>query len=115
MLIGCVQVEDKFGDNGITAAFIVEKNGTKEWILDTFLLSCRVMGRQIEKSILGYIIKTAKQNNVDKIIANFIPTKKNQPIETFLPDCGFKKEKDFWSISLNDSFMAPNFIKIEEK
>jgi FkbH-like protein len=115
VMIGCVQVEDKFGDNGITAAFIVEKNGTKEWILDTFLLSCRVMGRQIEKSILGYIIKIAKQNNVDKIIANFIPTKKNQPIETFLPDCGFKKEKDFWSISLNDSFMAPNFIKIEEK
>ena len=115
MLMGCVQVEDKFGDNGITAAFIVEKNGTKEWILDTFLLSCRVMGRQIEKSILGYIIKLAKQNNVDKIIANFIPTKKNQPIENFLPDCGFKKEQDFWSISLNDSFMAPDFIKIEEK
>ena len=115
ILIGCVQVEDKFGDNGITAAFIVEKNGAKEWILDTFLLSCRVMGRQIEKSILGYIIKLAKQNNVDKIIANFIPTKKNQPIENFLPDCGFKKEQDFWSISLNDSFMAPDFIKIEEK
>jgi len=115
MLIGCVQVKDKFGDNGITAAFIVEKNGTKEWILDTFLLSCRVMGRQIEKSILGYIIKLAKQNNVNKIIANFIPTKKNQPIENFLPDCGFKKEKDFWSISLNDSFMTPDFIKIEEK
>ena len=115
MLIGCVQVEDKFGDNGITAAFIVEKNGAKEWILDTFLLSCRVMGRQIEKSILGYIIKIAKQNNVDKIIANFIPTKKNQPIENFLPNCGFKKEKNFWSISLNDSFMAPDFIKIEEK
>jgi len=114
-LMGCVQVEDKFGDNGITAAFIVEKNGTKEWILDTFLLSCRVMGRQIEKSILFHIVKTAKQNNVDRIIANFIPTKKNQPIENFLPDCGFKKEKDFWSISLNDSFMAPDFIKIEEK
>jgi len=115
MLMGCVRVEDKFGDNGITAAFIVEKNGRKEWILDTFLLSCRVMGREIEKSILGYIIKIAKQNNVDKIIANFIPTKKNQPIENFLPNCGFKKEKDFWSISLNDSFTAPNFIKIEEK
>jgi FkbH-like protein len=115
ILIGCVQVEDKFGDNGITAAFIVEKNGRAEWILDTFLLSCRVMGRQIEKSILAYIIKIAKQNNVDKIIANFIPTKKNQPIENFLPNCGFKKENDFWSISLNDSFTAPNFIKIEEK
>ena len=114
-LMGCVQVEDKFGDNGITAAFIVEKNNSKEWIIDTFLLSCRVMGRQIEKSILSYIIKIAKENNVHKIFANFIPTKKNQPIENFLPDCGFKKEKDFWSISLIDSFKGPDFIKIEEK
>ena len=114
-LMGCVQVEDKFGDNGITAAFIVEKNNSKEWIIDTFLLSCRVMGRQIEKSILSYIIKIAKENNVHKIFANFIPTKKNQPIENFLPDCGFKKEKDFWSISLIDSFKGPDFIEIEEK
>jgi FkbH-like protein len=115
MLIGCVQVEDKFGDNGITAVFIVEKNGTKEWILDTFLLSCRVMGRQIEKSIISYIIKIAKQNGVDRIIATFIPTKKNQSIEKFLPDCGFKKEKNFWLISINESFKEPNFIKVEEK
>lgn len=114
-LMGCVQVEDKFGDNGITAAFIVEKNNSKEWIIDTFLLSCRVMGRQIEKSILSYIIKIAKENNIPKIFANFIPTKKNQPIENFLPDCGFKKEKDYWSISLIDSFKGPDFIKIEEK
>ena len=114
-LMGCVQVEDKFGDNGITAAFIVEKNNSKEWIIDTFLLSCRVMGRQIEKSILSYIIKIAKENNAHKIFANFIPTKKNQPIENFLPDCGFKKEKNYWYIPVNDSFKGPNFIKIEEK
>ena len=73
------------------------------------------MGREVEKSILGYIIKKAKESGIEKIKAQFIPTQKNKPIENFLPDCGFKKEKDFWSISLNDSFMAPGFIKIEEK
>ncbi len=114
-MIGCVQVEDKFGDNGITAAFIVEKNGRKEWIIDTFLLSCRVMGREIEKSVLAYIIKKAKENNVNKIIAEYIPTQKNKPIENFLPDCGFKKEGNLWEIALNETFNPPNFIKIEEK
>ena len=44
-LIGCAQVEDKFGDNGITGVFIVNKKNPKEWYLDTFLLSCRVMGK----------------------------------------------------------------------
>jgi len=115
VLIGCVQVEDKFGDNGITGAFIVHKDGTKEWVLDTFLLSCRVMGREIEKSILAYIIKKAKDNNVNKIKAEYIPTQKNKPIENFLPNCGFKKEGNFWEIILNETFYSPDFIKIEEK
>ena len=115
MIVECVQVEDKFGDNGITGAFIVQKNNVNEWILDTFLLSCRVMGREIEKSILSYIIKIAKANNVKKLKAEFIPTKKNKPIENFLPDCGFKKDGNFLEISLNESFEKPDFIKIEEK
>jgi FkbH-like protein len=115
VLIGCVQVEDKFGNNGITGAFIVEKDGTQEWILDTFLLSCRVMGREIEKSILGYIIKKAKENGIKKIKAEFISTQKNKPIENFLPDCGFKKNGNLWEISLNETFSNPDFIKIEEK
>ncbi len=115
ILIGCVQVEDKFGDNGITGAFIVQKDGVNEWILDTFLLSCRVMGREIEKSILGYIIKKANENNVKKIKAEFIPTQKNKPIENFLPDCGFKKNGKFWEISLNEPYHDPYFIKLVEQ
>jgi len=115
MLVGCAQVEDKFGDNGVTGAFIVQNDGSKEWILDTFLLSCRVMGREVEKSILGYIIKKAKENGIEKIKAQFIPTQKNKPIENFLPDCGFKKDGNDWIITLNETFQSPDFIKIEER
>lgn len=90
-LVGCAQVEDKFGDNGITGVFIVNKENPNEWYLDTFLLHCRVMGREVEKGILGYIITKAKQSGVQQIRAQFIPTQKNKPVEDFLPDCGFKK------------------------
>ena len=115
MLVGCAQVEDKFGDNGVTGAFIVQSDGSKEWILDTFLLSCRVMGREVEKSILGYIIKKAKDRGIEKIKAQYIPTQKNKPIENFLPDCGFKKDRNDWIITLNETFQSPDFIKIEER
>ena len=115
ILVGCAQVEDKFGDNGVTGAFIVQNDGSKEWILDTFLLSCRVMGREVEKSILGYIIKKAKESGIEKIKAQFIPTQKNKPIENFLPDCGFKKDGNDWIITLNETFQSPDFIKIEER
>lgn len=112
MVVGCAQVEDKFGDNGITGVFIIKKDTKKEWTIDTFLLSCRVMGRDVEKGILGYIINKARENNVEKIKAEFIPTAKNKPIESFLPNCGFKKEDDHWIYMINSDFEIPEYLKV---
>ncbi|WP_268544177.1 HAD-IIIC family phosphatase [Candidatus Nitrosotenuis cloacae] len=111
-LVGCAQVEDKFGDNGITGVFIVKKDQPKEWFIDTFLLSCRVMGREVEKGIIGYIINKAKENGIEKIRAQFVPTQKNKPIEDFLPNCGFYKEGDFWIYSLSSSFEIPKCLTV---
>lgn len=111
-VVGCAQVEDKFGDNGITGVFIIHKENPKEWFIDTFLLSCRVMGREVEKGILGYIINKAKENGVERIKAQFIPSQKNKPIENFLPNCGFQKDGDYWVYSLKAQFTAPDFLMI---
>ena len=115
MIVGCAQVKDKFGDNGVTGVFIIKKLNPHEWLLDTFLLSCRVMGREIEKGILNYIINEAKKNCVKTIKSQYIPTEKNIPIQNFLPECGFKKNNDFWVYDLNHPFKMPDFIttKIE--
>ena len=112
-LIGSAQVIDKFGDNGITGVFIVDIGNPKEWILDSFLLSCRVMGRQIENVIINYIIEEAKKNNVKKIKAQFIPTEKNLPIQNFLPTCGFQKEEYFWVYDVKKPFKSPEFVTVE--
>ena len=111
MLVGCAQIKDKFGDNGITGVFIVYKN-TQEWLLDTFLLSCRVMGREVEKGILNYIINEARKNHVFKIKAKYIPTNKNKPIENFLPDNGFVKNGEFWIFDVNKTFNMPDFLTV---
>ena len=112
MKIGCAQVQDKFGDNGITSVFIVEKN-EKEWKIDSFLQSCRIIGRGIEDAIMSEILKDAKQNNVEKVYANFIPTNKNKPAEEFLPQFGFKKENDLWVFNLSDPIKSPQHLFIE--
>ena len=44
-IVGCAQIIDKFGDNGITGAYIINKDNELQWTIDTFLLSCRVIGR----------------------------------------------------------------------
>ena len=111
-IVECVQVSDKFGDNGITGVYIIEKKDSKEWIIDTFLLSCRIMGRKVEEAMLYQIIEKAKNLGIKKIKGKFIPTKKNKPAENFYSDCGFKKEGDYWVFNTDQVMKKPEQIKL---
>ena len=110
--VGCAQVLDKFGDNGITGVYIVKKN-PNFWFIDTFLLSCRIMGRGIENAILSQILNDAKTNGVKEIKAQFIATQKNKPAENFLSNNGFMKQDEFWVYKLNNDIKSPNHLKVE--
>ena len=109
-IVGCAQIEDKFGDNGITSVYIIKKDNDEEWSIDTFLLSCRVIGRGVEEGILDYIINEARKNNVKRIIGNFIPTKKNKPSESFLPNFGFEKVNEHWIYDLEKYSKKPSHL-----
>ena len=111
-IIECVQVSDKFGDNGITGVYIIEKKDSKEWIIDTFLLSCRIMGRKVEEAMLYQIIEKAKNLGIKKIKGKFIPTKKNKPAENFYSDYGFKKEGGYWVFNTEQGIKKPEQIKL---
>lgn len=115
MLIGCVQVEDKFGDNGITGAFIVNKDSPTEWTIDTFLLSCRVMGRGVEQGILGYILEHAKAEGVKKVRGQYIQTKKNKPCEGFLVESGFVQKGDYWVFEMDEPIKIPSHLRVMEE
>ncbi len=88
-----VSVKDKFGDSGLTAAIIVNKNNHTVNI-DSFIMSCRIMGRNIEKAIMNYFVNKCKQNGVDEITAAFFPTIKNKPVSHFYEDSGFQIVKE---------------------
>ena len=112
MLVGCAEVEDKFGNNGIAGVFIINKSDKSEWEIDTFLLSCRVMGRKVEEAIFAYIVKIAKNENIKKIKAYFIITQKNKPSESFLPSLGFVQEDNEWIYDVNKNIKIPDFIEL---
>jgi FkbH-like protein len=113
MLVGCAQIEDKFGDNGITAAYIVRKDTSYEWTIDTFLLSCRVMGRGVENAIMGFILNEAKKEGVTRIKGQYIPTKKNKPCEEFLPNCGFQLQGQYWIYSPSIPPKLPKYVELK--
>jgi FkbH-like protein len=101
MLVGCAQTADKFGDNGITGVFIVKKNPDySEWNIESFLLSCRVMGRRIEYGIMEYILNEARKEGIRRVKGRYIPTSKNKPCENFLTHSGFKKDGEDWVLPL---------------
>lgn len=113
MLVGCAQTADKFCDNGITGVFIVKKNPDfSEWNIETFLLSCRVMGRRIEDGIMQYILSEARKEGIKRVRGRYIPTKKNKPCESFLPNSGFKNEGEDWVYHLHVPFKMAKHLEL---
>ncbi len=86
-IVTSVSVWDKFGDLGLTGIIILEKKN-KIYFMDTFLMSCRVLSRDIEKQFFYETIKYLPKNSI--IETEFIKTPKNILIENFCEDLGFE-------------------------
>ena len=87
----CLNVRDKYGDSGITGLLILEKNpNEKSANILTFLMSCRIIGRNIEFSFLNHIFNDLKKQGYQKINATYLKTKKNAQILNFFDQLNFK-------------------------
>jgi FkbH-like protein len=87
-MVNCLGVKDRFGDNGITVSSIISIN-QNEACIDAFLLSCRILGRDIEKAYLFYLLNQLYEMGIKKVTASYIQTPKNRQTENFYDDCGF--------------------------
>lgn len=83
-------VKDKYGDMGLTGMLMFKVSG-KEITIDTFLLSCRILGRNIELAFMDYCINyMISKYNPEQIKASYFKTKKNAQTETFWDKIGFE-------------------------
>ena len=88
--ISAIKVKDKFGDLGIVGCSIVKiENGIA--IIDSFMLSCRVLGRKIEYTYLNMLKEKLRQKNVKEIIGIIVPTERNIVAQIFYSNAGFEK------------------------
>ncbi len=85
-----VNVSDKFGDYGLVGVLIVTGKES-ELFLDTFLLSCRALGRNVEDVILAGLGRYCKENGFTQLKANYHPTTKNMPFAGFLERTGWDR------------------------
>jgi FkbH-like protein len=83
-----LRVRDRFGDAGVVGVALCCSAG-QLCIIDTFLLSCRVIGRGVESALLHHVGKRAIADGATHLVGEYIPTKKNPPCADFYPSHGF--------------------------
>ncbi|NPV81332.1 MAG: HAD-IIIC family phosphatase [Firmicutes bacterium] len=83
-----LELEDRFGENGLVAVGILRANGDMIWI-DSLLMSCRVMGRTVEQTFVYYLAMEARRLGFDRLMAEYIPTRKNGVVADLYPSLGF--------------------------
>src|SRR5262249_19068840 len=109
------RVSDRFGDYGLTGMLGLSANGHAMNITD-YVLSCRVMGRGVEKLMLAVAIDHARAVGQTEIKAEYLPTPKNAPCLAFFnTGSQFKCEGDHaftWRVS--DAYPLPRYISVTE-
>lgn len=100
-----VAVRDRFGDNGIVGVMLALA-APDRLILDTFLLSCRVIGRTVETAMLAHLCDLARRLGVPLIEATLVSTAKNLPVRSLLPDHDFTQVSEegratMWHLDLD--------------
>jgi FkbH-like protein len=107
---------DRFADEGVTGAAIIRKN-QREWVIETFLLSCRVLGRGVERAFLAFICAQGFRARATRVLGEFIRTNKNAQTATFYRDNGFSmvtetEERSLWELALPPpATMWPEWIQ----
>lgn len=102
-----VAAKDRFGDHGIVGVMFIRLDGHNCHI-DNFLMSCRVLGLNIEQYMVAYAAAVAKQAKSQTLVGEYIPTAKNKVAADMYPKLGFRKVSDtLFSADLDQSTVRP--------
>jgi FkbH-like protein len=88
-----VRLRDKYSDYGMIAVCIAGPSEADEtaWEVDTWLMSCRVLGRKVEQAMLQALVTAAREAGKTAIYARYLKTEKNHMVAGLLDDLGFER------------------------
>jgi FkbH-like protein len=84
-----VRLEDRFGDNGMISVVICRPGAAASWEVDTWLMSCRVLGRRVEHMVLREMLRHARARNIDTLIGTYSATDRNKMVADHYARLGF--------------------------
>ena len=102
-------LEDKFGDNGLICAVILEKHSSTLFI-NTWFMSCRVLKRGVEAYVLNAIVDLAKSNGYSVLLGEYLPTEKNEIVRDHYKDMGFTPVDGLWQLEVESYEKKKNYV-----
>ncbi|MBA1264626.1 HAD-IIIC family phosphatase [Stutzerimonas stutzeri] len=120
-----IRMTDKFGDNGLISVVLARPDATvadDELLIDSWLMSCRVLGRQVEEAVLDVLAKAASTAGYGALIGEYRPTERNAMVAEHYPRLGFVQhpapveavsEATFWRYALGSNRSPRHFIEVK--
>jgi FkbH-like protein len=91
-----IRASDRFGDYGLVGAAFALEDGPGIWRIDSFVMSCRILGRQVEMALLAAIARQVFDSGAVRLIGDFVASAKNAPARDFYLVQGFEYEDGKW-------------------
>jgi FkbH-like protein len=83
-----VRLQDRFGDNGMISVVLCRRDGAR-WLIDTWLMSCRVLNRRLEEQVLNVLHASARAHGIRELVGLYRPTAKNGMVKDHYRKLGF--------------------------
>jgi FkbH-like protein len=111
-IVRAIRVSDKFGDYGLVGVAIVDTSAD-EWQLDTVLMSCRVLSRGIETTLIATLASEAGEAGAKALVGRYVPTLKNPLVADLYPSHGFSEiSEGEYRAELSAITPAPAYVKV---
>jgi FkbH-like protein len=119
------RLSDRFGDNGLISVVLLRPDpawGDDDLLIDTWLMSCRVLGRGVERAVLEALAGLAFQRGIRAFIGEYRPSGRNRLVEGHYEGLGFvpatppadlPEGASYWRLELSDILADQDLIKTE--
>jgi FkbH-like protein len=114
-----IRLRDRFGDHGLICVVILALRA-RVLEIDTWLMSCRVLNRQVEELTVNEIVRIASARGAETVRGEYVPTAKNEMVRDLYPRLGFtlvceSESRTSYSIETTKYETKPTWIHLESK
>lgn len=88
------RLADKFGDNGIISVVMARESEDDEFVIENWLMSCRVLGRGVERAVLDVLVGEVRSRGLRTLVGRYVPTEKNGMVRDHYSRLGFAPRPD---------------------